>query len=135
MTDNGDMHFFKTLMHQLANDAHFTERLAIAMVARLGGGTGAKGGAPAPTGRKRGRPRKTEAAPAKPAKRAAAPVAGGSNTDRVLKAIRGGANTKREIMAKAGVTNVGYQYAVRVLKERNAIRIEGIKRMAKILAN
>lgn len=145
MDDTSASHFFKALAGQLTSDNAFVERLAVLMAKHLGAsGSGAVAAAihsaasAAAAPRKRGRPRKN-AAPAKPAAKASAPAkkgsGAGSPTDRVLAAVRAGANTKRDIVAKSGVSDAGYDYAMKVLKERGAIRVEGIKRMARIMAN
>lgn len=136
MSDDTSTSFLKALASHLASNAAFVGLVAQNVAKHLSGGRQAAVAAPAaPSGKKRGRPAKVAAPAAKPAaKGGGGGKGGGSNTDRVLDAIRGGATTKAEIRSKAKVSDAGYSYALKTLREQGRVRIVGTRRAAKILA-
>lgn len=130
MSDDTSISFLKSLASHLAHNGEFVSLVAKHVAQALTGAGGGHVASPAPRGG-------AKAAPARGGRPAASSSGGAKasgNVDRVLDAIKGGAGTKQDIMSRAKVTNAGYAYALKTLREKRLIKIVGTRRAAKITA-
>jgi hypothetical protein len=130
--------FLGALADHLANNKRFVDQVVATVVARMMASKTASTIA-APAKRGPGRPRKVPAAAAPapaPAKRGRPKKGGrrGDASDLVLAAIRAGASTRSTIRKKAGVTIGGYGYAIKTLKARGLVKVQGTRGQAKVIA-